>query len=903
MKGTNLGKRKKLSGSFLTVGVFVLFCFLASSAAPRDLLRDEEQIENAKSYKLSSDLPAVQQRVHRVGFLQLCVTNWGVFGSQMRDRNMMDSEGGCFTPHPYEEVEAPSAEYPAGSKLEYLFQGGLWIGAKVDDKEYVSLACDGWFGIYELWPDAAPQGNITERTTRRSSFCYSPEAVSEQDIIAVYTDTSADIPLSYQDRDPWDNRRHLPLYIQITQRSYSWSYEYAEDFVLIDFTIKNMWKKSEDEDLPPQPPKIHDKVGIIEGMYMGLYIDADCQHLDEEPYAEYGPQDDICGFRELVSSPEPERSCYDTVNIAWIADNDGHGEKDGGETARIFTSKSPIAVTGTRVVRSPRPGLKHSFNWWISNQSGAPRDWAPWKIKSQQRWLEMNPYGSGNNFPDNVLGTPGGDVSKYFIMSNQEFDYDQIYSCVWPTKYPEEGWLPVNMSICDDLADGYDTRYLLSFGPFDEIGPGESLMITIGYIAGDDFHVDPQNLKKNRNNPDEFYANLDFTDLETNATWAAKVYDNPEPDFPCGDGIPDFKGPPPSPSPVLSFYTERGKVKITWNGKETERFRDPFNGRVDFEGYRIYTSRTGLVDDYALLGAYDKIDYKVYWLNKAKWPQEWVWVAASVSWDSLKSWFGGKGTEPLGEGPLVWNKSHPFVIDPSAIVPWEEAFFIYLSDSLDEEGVAVPYDSIMLKRLDSLYFEPHDWNAGFDEIIADPEYRKMVDLESPPDTADHYWDYKYEIEIFSGEPSYFAVTAYDVGSPKSGLSSLEGSKLANAALVYPYDEPEAVRKKGSPVVVYPNPYRIDGDYYPEYEKGNWSFDKRLRFVNLPTQCIIKIYTLDGDLVRVLNHDRAEDDLDATYHYWDLVSRNTQAVVSGIYLFTVEDRNTGETRVGKFVIIK
>ena len=86
---------------------------------------------------------------------------------------------------------------------------------------------------------------------------------------------------------------------------------------------------------------------------------------------------------------------------------------------------------------------------------------------------------------------------------------------------------------------------------------------------------------------------------------------------PCGDGTPDFKGPPPPPPPVLSFHTERGKVKIKWNGKASERTRDSFNGRLDFEGYRIYMSRTGRSDDYALLGSYDKIDYKIYKLNRA----------------------------------------------------------------------------------------------------------------------------------------------------------------------------------------------------------------------------------------------------------------------------------------------
>ena len=36
-------------------------------------------------------------------------------------------------------------------------------------------------------------------------------------------------------------------------------------------------------------------------------------------------------------SPLPRGDCYDTVNLAWIADNDGHGDKDGGEGAKVFS--------------------------------------------------------------------------------------------------------------------------------------------------------------------------------------------------------------------------------------------------------------------------------------------------------------------------------------------------------------------------------------------------------------------------------------------------------------------------------------------------------------------------------------------------------------------------------------
>ncbi|NIM97453.1 MAG: hypothetical protein GTO24_05030 [candidate division Zixibacteria bacterium] len=880
MRKTNTIEKGGLLIGKLVSFVLVFLC-LSSGSVQADKLRLEAKKESHRAtYKLAADLPNAQQRVHRVGLMHLCVTNWGFFGSETRDLN--ESQGGCFNPNPEEELPAPSCEYPPNSDVEYLFQGGLWIGALVDDHPYTTVGCDGWLWINEMWSDAGEIGAIKEASIRPNSPCYSPDAVSEQDIIAVYTDTSADIPLS-----PWkpeevdfDNRKHFPLGLQITQKSYSWSYEYAEDFVLIDFFIKNIG------------------VRRIQDMYMGLYIDADVMHVDEDPVGSYGPQDDICGFKPVVTDTGAELDCADTVNLAWIADNDGHGIR--GE--RVFTPRSPIAVTGTRVVRSPKPGLDYSFNWWISNQTGFPKDWGPWTRESQERWAQENCYQPGGlTFPDDVLGTPGGDCSKYFIMSNQEFDYDQIFACAWPDDHPEEGWLEPSPE-CADLANGYDTRYLLSFGPFEQIAPGESLIITIAYVAGADFHVDPLNLDQDPNmtDPGRYYRNLDFSDLETNAVWAAKVYDNPDlPDFACGDGIPDFKGPPPPPAPTLSFETRKGKVKVRWNGRLTEKMRDSFNSRIDFEGYRVYMSRSGLVEDYGLLGSYDKVDFKIYKLNRFKEDRPWEWRAASVSLDSLKAWLNSYGIEEIEHDPTVFSQDHPFVIKQVSY-----PFYLRLSDLIDvESGCAVAYDSIMLESFDSLYFEAQDWNLGFDDIISCPAYRDSVDRGLAPDTSDRYWDYDFEVEVFPSQPIWFAVTAFDVGDPQTGLPPLEASRLVNATLVYPIDEWETVKEEGLNVVVYPNPYRIDAGYSAKrYEEGGL-YGRRIRFVNLPPRCTIRIYTLDGDLVRTIEHDREDNALDATYDEWDLISRNTQAVVSGIYLYSVEDKDTGENQVGKFVIIK
>jgi hypothetical protein len=113
-------------------------------------------------------------------------------------------------------------------------------------------------------------------------------------------------------------------------------------------------------------------------------------------------------------------------------------------------------------------------------------------------------------------------------MSNQEFDYDQIYSCVWPDMYPEEGWLPANPTVCGDLANGFDTRFLLSFGPFDQIAPGDSLIFAVAFVIGETLHVDPLNLAvdPNMKDPDRFYANLNFSSLVQNAQVAQELYND-----------------------------------------------------------------------------------------------------------------------------------------------------------------------------------------------------------------------------------------------------------------------------------------------------------------------------------------------------------------------------------------
>jgi hypothetical protein len=72
----------------------------------------------------------------------------------------------------------------------------------------------------------------------------------------------------------------------------------------------------------------------------------------------------------------------------------------------------------------------------------------------------------------------------------------------------------------------------------------------------------------------------------------------------------------------------------------------------------------------------------------------------------------------------------------------------------------------------------------------------------------------------------------------------------------------------------------------------------LRFVNLPSQAIIRIYSTSGVLVAVLPHNDPTDGGEAV---WNLRNRNGRWVASGVYFYHVETP-AGRVRVGRFTVI-
>jgi hypothetical protein len=418
----------------------------------------------------TSATPAYCETMHQIGNMVLTVTNHGTFGN-----GYQKSGQDCFTAQALQ-----SCEFPKGSRTQYLFVGTFWIGAVVGRDTLVSHGADGWDGGEEMHPDFPPLGDVKYRSIIDPSANAFKDAISEEDFISVYYDTCVTGCLGLRN-DRIDNRPHLPLHMEITERSFAWSYKYAQDFVLFDYAIKNIGRTR------------------LKRVYMGIYVDADVLPQNNQN----GYIDDICGFRRSLPAfySTPRCSWDDTINIAWIADNDGD-----------LTWPPPVPnVTGTRIIRTPSDSLDVSFNWWVSNSS-PDRDFGP-RHRTDARSL-----GTGGN------GTPTGDRNKYWYLRNKEFDYDQVYTArispidtLW--QYPPEG-------MARDIADGFDTRYLLSFGPFD-IEPGQTLPLSFAYVGGERFHYSLTNVSNLPDNPDEFYRNVDFTNFGYNATWSSWIYDNP----------------------------------------------------------------------------------------------------------------------------------------------------------------------------------------------------------------------------------------------------------------------------------------------------------------------------------------------------------------------------------------
>lgn len=156
-----------------------------------------------------------------------------------------------------------------------------------------------------------------------------------------------------------------------------------------------------------------------------------------------------------------------------------------------------------------------------------------------------------------------------------------------------------------------------------------------------------------------------------------------------------------------------------------------------------------------------------------------------------------------------------------------------------------------------------------------------------------------EIERFRAAPHagvhyYYSVTAQDTSGIDMTL------KIDNMADIVPQSAPRTTLAN---VVVVPNPY-YGHDFHDgtvKVEKAYWDrtpAEHKIQFIHLPKLATVKLYTSSGDLVRELVKIRA--DIDALD--WDVRTVTGTVVQAGIYLYHVQNNETGEESTGHFVVL-
>ncbi len=102
------------------------------------------------------------------------------------------------------------------------------------------------------------------------------------------------------------------------------------------------------------------------------------------------------------------------------------------------------------------------------------------------------------------------------------------------------------------------------------------------------------------------------------------------------------------------------------------------------------------------------------------------------------------------------------------------------------------------------------------------------------------------------------------------------------------------------IKVVPNPYVVTALWELPNPYSNGRGERKIEFINLPPKCTIRIFTVDGDLVKTLYHENKA--LSNGSEPWNLQSKDNMDVSYGIYIYHVEAPEIGEF-VGRFLLIK
>lgn len=207
-------------------------------------------------------------------------------------------------------------------------------------------------------------------------------------------------------------------------------------------------------------------------------------------------------------------------------------------------------------------------------------------------------------------------------------------------------------------------------------------------------------------------------------------------------------------------------------------------------------------------------------------------------------------------------------------------------------------DSVYYYEIIPVLRQGQPWFSPFGNIEC---LGTRIDLALEDDQL--FW---FDCNAVNGFTYYYAVTTFDRGyTPASGQQGLVKVDHCPVALGTPYpcgDQLAQITMQSDAqnvlynVYAVPNPFRsgssrLTSDNYHNYP------DEFIRFVNVPSDCTIQVYTVAGDLVWWHTHQAGTGNVE-----WDTKNGYDKPVASGVYVYRLEVPS-GDSVYGRITIIR
>lgn len=925
--------------------LLVLMVGTATSAAARS------GEYGATAYGFGPDPAFIQDGsfVMNVGEVQINITNWGLIGSMVGTNSPWG--------------DAPSCQWPAGSGNEYLWAAGLWVGGVVLGERLVTTGGSVWetemypaqddiaATIYEAVgetitrptgntdaggarapspnPDDDDDGLIDEETL--DGYDDDGDGLIDEDfgqignqmMVATLYDNTAQI----QESRP----EHKPLNLRIIQNTYQWENDQVDDFVGFEYKITNIGVADiervyigffADSDIGPrgQPTAEDDAAGSWSGAVRasdGSFVPIEVGYMWD--VAESDPVDGYFGIVFLGHDVDPTgRKAPTRVGMRTFQKFQGQAAFDqGGDPTndderyqllgaepedwdqdtltnkeadfRFLVSAGPFAVLEPdetlqfQVAMVVGPGLGNE-----SGGQGLLANCAEAALTFYGIWVDEIP-----NYGDIVTGNLGRET----MLCKDDFDtetWESFRPDYMDTSCVNQEWLLNQDPV---IADQDEFTYV------DEEGNSDTCAMfnmdncfectrQLGYICGpEDF--ENGNWKCNDDQAESYAGCTGIDGMDTQINWLV--------------------GMAPPPPLGLRLWPTDGAVHVFWDDN-SENVKDIRLQEIDFESYRIWRadnwdrpfgaslSNGPEADLWKLIAEYDKINSYVTYRTVDT-------GVVYVHYDTI----------PLGRNTGL----EPIKYTPNC-----------LSDSRFE-GLAEAMQAVVDADPENDLKERPDLRNS--DGTVNPAYRGLVYWEDYPAVLDtFFWAasreedtvrgitakrpiqfYEYvDTDVHNGFLYFYSVTAsdhellpaensYDIDSPTGpGLVGDPGSSFTHTTPGTNAQTAEEREREGANIYVFPNPATREA--LNEFQEMNPNGDDptgvRISFVNLPmAHNTIKIFTVAGDLVQTIQHDGTSG---IGHQSWNLMSRNGQEIVSGIYLYAVQtDDDRFDDFVGKFVVIR